>query len=43
MTCEKHKFKRLCKVPGSGECIWCDQCIFCGAYKIEVYEQDQKL
>ncbi len=38
MTCDKHVFKKACKVPGQGHCPWCDVCIHCGERPINVIE-----
>lgn len=35
MSCEKHIYKKKCKVPGQGECLWCDVCTNCGARPID--------
>jgi hypothetical protein len=41
MACEKHIFKKACKVPGQGHCLWCDVCVNCGTRPIDVVEEKE--
>jgi len=36
--CE-HVWKRLCKIPNGGECIWCDRCVKCDIKPINVIQE----
>jgi len=38
MACETHTFKKVCKTPGAGHCLWCDICTVCGIRPIDAVE-----
>jgi hypothetical protein len=38
METHKHVWKKLCLVPDSGECPWCDRCTVCNIYLVETWK-----
>jgi hypothetical protein len=34
-----HEWQKRCKVPGAGECPWCDTCKLCGITRIDTWKR----